>query len=590
MATDTVPAATPGPPDPPNTPATTAATGQTPSKGFLASMVSAVEPARATFDIVPTTGTDTPAGADGVLDRSAPGVSSASYRDADQATANDPDGRQRKAQGSIWKAWWLAGAQRWAKGGGTANKRLDLRKAKANSHQVKENRTTTFSRSGPALVKNSMGSGSGTKQNGSKSGGNSHGKGPVNSSGNRSNTHGRDGSGGRSGSHGPAGADTRKQSGGRGQHGQGGKGSSGAAGADGSRTSGKHTDGSRDSKTKAPKHSTDKPGHAPGSGSSGGTGKQGADGKSGAHGKDGKTGGAGHPGGQGASGKHTGTSSADTRTPLEKSREIGHKDGGSVRNVVDHVKAYKDGVADGYRDKKDENAKEHDRLDKAHEDHKTAKADAERNTKPTDPAKPTSGTENTGGDGRPPLKTVVNGQPITITDDNAPLEDPLMKTPTPIQAQGIDATTITLGDGFLKNKVSRGELRRFKQYEGRLEARITGLAQVADATRALAAQARDQATECQNLAEQAKNVKGGEKLVAALTRLADNAKAQAEEADEVNKTAVKAHDFAKAVLSNIQTRYAPLYQAVVDSDETKPAELKFYTDRGVTPTETALAA
>ena len=39
---------------------------------------------------------------------------------------------------------------------------------------------------------------------------------------------------------------------------------------------------------------------------------------------------------------------SDTRTPLEKSRGIGHKDGGAVRNAIDHVKAYKDGTVDGY--------------------------------------------------------------------------------------------------------------------------------------------------------------------------------------------------------------------------------------------------
>ncbi|MFF7476661.1 hypothetical protein [Streptomyces sp. NPDC008092] len=586
MATDTAPAVPPGPPDPPQTPATTSATGQTPSKGFLASMVAAVEPARAaTFNIAPTTGAGTSTtDPEGILDRSAPGVSSASYQNAEESTAKDPDGRQRKAQGSIWKAWWLAGAQRWGKGGGTANKRLDLRKAQAQSHQVKESRTTSLNRSGGIPVRNSSGSGGGFKNNTSKSGGNSNGKGQVNSAGNRAHGPGRDGSGGRSGSHGPAGSGGGSQPGGgrkdtgakdpsrSGNGGKGAPGSPGSAGAGG--TSGKDT--SNGSKTPAPKHSTDKTPNKPSNtGSSGGPGKQGSSGTNGTAGKDGKPGAAGTSGGVGSSGKG-GHSTADTRTPLEKSRTIGHQDGSTVRNVVDHVKAYKDGVVDGYRDKKDENAKEHDRLDDAHDKHKTAKA--EQNTKPDKDA--------TGG----PLTAVVNGQHITITDDNTPLEDPLMAKPTPIQAQGIDATHITLGDGFLKNNVSRGELRRFKQYEGRLEARIDGLARVADATKALAAQARDQATECQNLAEQAKSVEGGEKLVGTLTKLADHAKAQAEEADEVNRKAIKAHDFAKAVLSNIQTRYTPLYQAVVDSDETKPAELKFYADRGVTPAETALAA
>jgi hypothetical protein len=569
-------------------------------------MVSAVEPARANFDIVPTPGTGGQADAgDGVLDRSAPGMSSASFRDTDQAATNDPSGEKRKAQGSIWKAWLLAGAQRWAKGGGTANKRLDLQKAQAQNHQVKETRTTVMG-SGGLPVRNSVGSGGAAKGNDRKPSLNSPGKGPTNSTGNGSGGDGRGGSGGgrggTSGSHGGPGSKggNGQQPGGPGSKGgngqqPGGHGKdTGPKGSDSSRKNATGTGPSGDTRgsgTSGKGGAGKTSGHDAKGGAGGASGKQGSTGKDGAAGKDGKAGGSGASGGSGSSGgsgagggKNSadksgptrkdahghGTHQADTRTPLQKSREIGHKDGGTVRNIVDHVKAYKDGAVDGYVDKRDENAKEHDRLDKAHTQHKTRTG---------------AKTAEQG-----PLKATVNGQQVTITDDNAPMEDPLMAKPTPIQAQDIDAKTITLGDGFLKNTVSRGELRTFKQYEGRLEARITGLAKVADATKGLAAQARSQATECQQLAEQAKGVKGGEKLVGSLNKLAEQAKAQADEADEVNKKATKAHDFAKAVLSNIQTRYAPLYQAVVDSDETKPAELKFYADRGVTPSGISLAA
>jgi hypothetical protein len=628
MATDTVPAAVPGPPDPQSGTPTTQAGADKPAKGFLAAMVAPVEPARATFDLTPTTGHAThPEAGDGVLDRSAPGKSSASFHDTEQAATNDPSGQKRKAQGSIWKAWWLAGAQRWAKGGGTANKRLDLKKAQAQANQVKEARTTTVNKSGGLLpVRNSGGSGAGPKGNSGKSSGNTGGKGPVNSSGNRSGGAGRGGSGGGRGPGGGAGNNGSSSSGGRhkdsASHGKGtgtkgptsgGKGAAGTGGSHGAGGPGRNTSSGKDTRAgkdrtgpdlKASKDTGAKgPGKSPGTGGgsgSGGAGKQGASGKSGAAGKDGKT--------QGPSGSGTGAApktdtaktdtkhgkndalkpsktpskddttrktkhdkaQLDTRTPLEKSRETGHKDGAAVRQVVDHVKAYKDGAVDGYRDKRDENAKDHARLDKAHDQHKPKAQDAPK--------------------GKGPLRATAHGQTITITDDNAPLEDPAMSKPTPIQAQGIDATSITLGDGFLKGSVKRSELRRFKDYEGRLEGRINGLAKVADATKALAAQARAQADECQQLAEQAKGVKGGEKLVGSLTKLTDQANAQADEADEVHKRALKAHDFAKAVLSNVQTRYAPLYQAVVDSDEVKPAELKFYADRGVTPTNSALAA
>ncbi|MDX3283991.1 hypothetical protein PV435_48265, partial [Streptomyces scabiei] len=84
MAADTVPAAVPGPPDPPdqNAPSSQSV------KGFLASMVAPLEPARPTFDLSPTTGSIAPApGPDGLVDSSAPGVSSASFRGATEAAA-----------------------------------------------------------------------------------------------------------------------------------------------------------------------------------------------------------------------------------------------------------------------------------------------------------------------------------------------------------------------------------------------------------------------------------------------------------------------------------------------------------------------
>src|SRR5438067_11100016 len=138
MATDTVPAA-PGPatPDDPSANGTAQGAG-----GWLANALAPVDPARPAFNLVPTTGGESEAGLgdslDGVLDRSAPGVSSASFRDATNGAGagNDPAGTRHKR--SIWKEMWLAAATRWAKGGGTANKRLDLAKARAqaNAYQV----------------------------------------------------------------------------------------------------------------------------------------------------------------------------------------------------------------------------------------------------------------------------------------------------------------------------------------------------------------------------------------------------------------------------------------------------------------------
>ncbi|WP_208641686.1 hypothetical protein, partial [Streptomyces africanus] len=592
----------------------TPANPQTATKGFLASMVAPVEPARATFNLAPTANSDTHQDAgDGVLDRSAPGKSSASFHDTDQAATNDPTGQKRKAQGSVWKAWLLAGAQRWAKGGGTANKRLDVKKAQAQANQVKEARTTTVSKSGGLLpVRNSGGSGAGPKGNAGKSGGTSGAKGPVNSSGNRSGGAGRGGSGG--GGRGPGGSSGSSNAGGGGRHrdaaghgkgtgakgpgpGGSGKGSAGPNGSARSGASGKSTNsggkghGVHDSKTPKPtKDSSGKgPGKSPGSGSgsgsgggsgagSGGAGKPGAAGKAGAAGKDGKhdgkpgagaSGGPGSPAATGPDGgkpnkkpgkndtahnnKH-GKTQHDTRTPLEKSRETGHKDGRAVRGVVDHVKAYKDGAVDGYRDKRDENAREHARLNKAHADHKTKPA--EKNPAATKAGRP---------------------QPVIVTEQE---DDGVTTDVKPLTVKSIDANTLTLGADATRATYGRRELRNFKQYERKLEAKETDLQKIAEACKQLEKEAEKEAKDCQDLLEQAKGVKGGEKVVGKLTKLADAAKNQTAEAAELAKRAKRAAEMCKVVLTNIQTRYAPLYKAVVDSDETKPAELRFYNDKG----------
>ncbi|MFG2540660.1 hypothetical protein ACGFU4_36020 [Streptomyces sp. NPDC048511] len=556
MATDTVPAAAPGSPEP--TASTT--THNDPSKGFLAAMLAPVEPARPTFDLSPDTGTTaTPATPDDALDRSAPGMSSASFRDAEQAAAKDATGEKRKAQGSIWKAWFLAGATRWAKGGGAANKRFDMKKAKAQAHQVKENRTTSVMNSGGLSGRNSVGAGGASKGNSGKAGGDSRGKGSPNSA--------------RSGSTGSNGSDRGGSGGGRGT--AGGSGPTGSNGAGGGKNGKNDTRGT----SPGPNGSTSNEKGAAGTSGSGGTGGSGknadADGKNSSGGKNGKPKGSGaagpsdttsgsaapsgksgsagkdgKPGKPGTSGNDKASGRPDTRTPLQKSREVGHKDGGAVRNVIDHVKAYKDGTVDGYRDKNAENAKEHDRLDKAHADHKKKTDKAQK----TDPAKAGSPTEQE-DDG---VSTDI--KPLTI--------------------KNIDANTLTLGTDGAKSTVSRKELRNFKQYERKLEVKETVLQNIADACKQLEKQAEDEAKDCQDLVEQAKSVEGGEKVIATLNRLAETAKSQAVEAAELAQRARRSAEMCKAVLTNIQTRYAPLYKAVVESGETKPGELRFYNDKG----------
>lgn len=542
MATDTVPAAAPGSPEP------TASTQ--PETGFLASMLAPVEPARPTFDLSPATNNSSAtAGPDEALDRSAPGLSSASFRDTEKAVTRDATGEKRKAQGSVWKAWWLAGATRWAKGGGAANKRIDMRKAKAQAHQVKESRTTSVTNSGGLSGRNSVGAGGASKGNSGKAGGNSSTKSPSNSSRGAGGGRGTSGGSGGAGSGPGSGRDKKADNRGTGSgpNGSASKGK-GAAGTSGSSNTGTSAKSSGD------KAKSDGKGSSPKGSGSTGTGPKGAvsggGGKPGSAGKDGKPGKSGVSGGGNSPGKRP-----DTRTPLEKSREIGHKDGGAVRNAVDHVKAYKDGTVDGYRDKRDKNAREHDRLDKAHADH---------NKKPDDRKNPAA--EKTG-----------SPQPVIVTEQE---DDGVTTDVKPLTVKSIDANALTLGADATRATYGRRELRNFKQYERKLEAKETNLQKIAEACKQLEKEAEREAKDCQDLLEQAKSVEGGEKLLGKLTKLADAAKNQTAEAAELAKCAKRAAEMCKVVLTNIQTRYAPLYKAVQDSDETKPAELRFYNDKG----------
>jgi hypothetical protein len=637
MATDTAPPVPAGPPDPP----APAAAGSVPAPagdtGIMAALMAAVEPARPVT--APGAGArpegDDPAAKadpDGAVDRSSPGYTSA-VRAPEGLVGTDSDAAGARHKEGVIKTLLRAGATRWAKGGGAANKRLDVAKAQAAAHQVKETRTTTVMKSSGIPTRSSSGGAGGGSQG--STGKNTGGSG-RNSGGNGSAGAGRGGSGaghggagrGSSGSNGGNGSGGRGSSGsnnggesrkGRGVGGNadgnsggaspknsgaqkpdgsagkgkggGSAGNSGASGKDGGNGKtegngkagasgnggGSGSDGSsggrspdsknKDGKDQIPKDGTgkdpkggpkadlEKRGGSPGSGSAGSGGRSGSSGgtgKSGTSGKDGKSGSAGG-----------GSTGSETRTPLQRSRETGHGDGAAVRNVVDHVQAYAKGAKDGYQDKRRENGREHARLDKAHDQHRAKQQDPKKD----DPQQ--QGTKVAGPDGQ----TLVIAPP----DEK---DDGMSTDVKPLLVKEIDPNTLTLGTEGAAGSISRKELRNFKQYERKLEAKENHLVKVADACKSLEAAAEDESRDCQQLAEQAKAVKGGEKLAAKLSRLADSAKAQATEAAELRKRAQRAAEMCRVVLTNIGTRYAPLYKAVVDSDETKPAELRFYNDKG----------
>lgn len=596
MATDTAPVPE-GSPDPPTSPTATTVPAPAEDTGIMAALMAAVEPVR------PVTATgagarpddDDPAAKadpDGAMDRSAPGVTSASFKAPEDLTGANSDAAGTRHKEGVFKTLIRAGATRWAKGGGTANKRLDIEKARAGAHQVRESRTTTVMKSPGLPTRNGSG---GVSGGGSNSGGNGGRNSGRHSTGNGSTGTGRGGNGGGSGEGGRGSSDSNRSgvssdgrgtngkgsskdsgnkgkdgsSGGSGASGKAGKnGKAGAPGGAGSTSDGSSVGSSGGSKDKVGKKmaSKEKAGKEKGATTDlkkGGDGGQGQGGSSGSGGGSGSTGGAGKNGenGEGGTAGHR-ADGTDTRTPLQRSRETGHGDGSAVRTAVDHVKAYAKGAKDGYQDTKEENSEEHVRLDKEHAERKAKKQP------PKDDPKQ-QGTAVTGPSGQ----TLVIAPP----DEG---DDGVSTDVKPLLVKEINANTLTLGTDGARGAISRKELRNFKQYERKLAAKESHLIKVADACKSLEAAAEDEAKDCQQLAEQAKAVEGGEKLAAKLTKLADAAKAQAAEAAELHKRAKRAAEMCKVVLTNIGTRYAPLYKAVVDSDETKPAELRFYNDKG----------
>jgi hypothetical protein len=616
MATDTVPAAVPGPNDPHGNTADPATTDTRP--GGLAGLLAPVQPARsAAFNIQPTLG-------DGTADQAVEGASSASYTTPDTPQPDSKTPASGRKETRVVRAWMLAGAERWKQGGIARVKRLEYLKAKAAANQVKVARTESVNNRGGFLgTGRGGGSGKGTGKDLAGKSPSGSVKGPKNTSPgpSRKNSGSRNGSGSSSG-----GSGGRGSSGGNGQPGAGG------CRTDTRTPSPRKPSAHKDApKTPGKDHSPkNHRGPGPGSTGSGGAGKAngsgtGSSGK-GSHGGQGSAGKDRSPGTKGpdAPGGNTRKTPAskdhnDTRTPktdltkkpkpvnadktstpgrpakdthsrpdiavrkddtqdpkntpgkdtpgkpsptqkaptsggtnpaakpapgprlnLRESREAGYRDGTRAAKLTAHVEAWRDGARDGWTDTRQAAAHEKTRLDKAHADHKTARTEP-----PKDTPMPTPTTTN---------------------------------SPRPVQVLGIDATHLHLGDGAARTHISRGEVRTLRQFQNRLNAKTERMTRVTEATRALEQHAHEQADKVTQLLEQAQAVKGGDKLIGALTKLQEAANAQAAKAAEIHTRAVRAADACKALAANTETRWGGIYQAVVNSPETAPAELAYYRE------------
>lgn len=333
--------------------------------------------------------------------------------------------------------------------------------------------------------------------------------------------------------------------------------------------------------------------------------------------------------------KKSGTSNTDTTSKpgtgsgtgkpinLQSSREAGYRDGTRIATVQAHAEAYRDGVKDGYRDRKEDAGKAKARLDKAHTDFKNRpapdptqapvnvppkpafppkpaqpptgpapKVDLVNKPKATGPAVPPTApagqmkkppTPKTGTSPNTHTANTAKNTPSTTAAPNPTTaqEQPVTTSPqqaTPIKVNHIDSKGLHLGDGAARAYIPRGEVRTLKQFDRELWIKAATLHRIAEYTKTVAAEEYQEASAIATLLEQAKAVRGGEKVAAALTRLQEKSAAQAQEATTLKHQAARSADRTNGLLANVNTRYGGLYKAVVDSPETVPAERNFYND------------
>jgi hypothetical protein len=622
MASDTVPAAVPGPGDPAGT---TPTSNPAPAPRGLAGLLSAVDPARPTgFNLNPTAG---------VEETAVNGASSAEFHTADTdtntTTGKGNGGKGGRQERSVMRAWLLAGAERWKQGGAARVKRLEMQKARHQANQVKETRTVAVNRSGGFLGGGSKASGGGGNSGGgksltSKTSRGSASTGPKNSSGsNRNGSAGRSGgSGGSAGGSGAHGGAGRGASG----NGAGRRGPSGNSGSGSGSRGTKGHGGSHNSGTSKPLHGKDNSsGHGktqkPNTPKSGATGpKTNATGPKG--GSSGSTSSSGKTGAQGAAGRsgkdgNTGASSGKTSTGTGPSTTGSKKDtagkGGATKvdlakkptgkgsnGAAGQAPAKGNGTAPGTKLTKTPTGQTPPAAKRTplQESRETGYRDGTRAAKAVahvqayrDGAK--DGYRDTSEAAARDKQRLDKAhedrkqkrekdQAVTgaSSADYHPTQSPQQQTgpqqAQPVQVTGIDATHIHLGDGAARSSMTRGEVRTVKQFERRLESKADTMIRIADAAKAFGERDKERTKAITYLMEQARVVDGGEDVVADLTRLQEAATVREAKAAELLRRSVRGAESTRVLLSNVEARYGGMYKAVVDSPLTKPAETSYY--------------
>jgi len=251
----------------------------------------------------------------------------------------------------------------------------------------------------------------------------------------------------------------------------------------------------------------------------------------------------------GGTGPATPAAPAGPTLRTKPAREAGYRDGTRVAAVTGHARAYRDGALDGWDDR-------------------TATDKAEGRTMTDTRARNAS---------RPQQKAAPKMAPAAgSTVDLA--KKPAAAVPVQVTAVNDKAVAFTAAGGE-QHTMSRGEVRTLKAFERRLAEKKAALGRIAERSKDTRVQAVDLASRAQRLSEDAKTVKGGDRIVALLGRLAERAQVLRGRAEDIEKNAQRGSEAVNTLAANAETRHGGIYRAVVDSPLTAPAEREFYQDK-----------
>jgi len=172
-----------------------------------------------------------------------------------------------------------------------------------------------------------------------------------------------------------------------------------------------------------------------------------------------------------------------------------------------------------------------------------------------------------------PAKPTAPAQPSTALKPPVPVTGvvPLGAVMSPVQPG-----TVALSNDRVLHFIEVRTLRSLTRF---LAGKEQQTHQIADQCKQAKAASAHRATEIYKLIEACKDpkVKGGNNLVASLQKLHEAVTVQAKEAEKLHGNAARGVEALRTLNQNSEVRHGGVYKAVLDSDETSPAERTFYT-------------